>query len=104
MRRDERASLLLDIHTGLERADDGCVGGWASDAAFLEFFDESGFGIARRRLRLFLFRMRFDERERFLCCDLRQFDVFAARSRIGLEPAVEDDARTVGREGGNGVF
>ena len=48
--RDEAAVFLFDVFTLLQCADDAGVGGRTANAVGFEFFDEGGFGVARRRL------------------------------------------------------
>ena len=44
------AVALDDVFALLYGRDGRCVGRWAADAQFFEFFDEAGFGVARRLL------------------------------------------------------
>ncbi len=94
--RVECAALLGHIAAFFKRAHDGGVGRRAADAALLERFDERRFAVAVGRLGGFLRACEVEEFECFACRDFRQFNVFAARIAVYLEPAGEEHSRAVG--------
>ncbi len=97
----EGATVFLGIAAVEKCFQNGGVGTWPPNTAFLKFLDETGFGIAARRFGLFCFGCDIGDRERIIRGELGHGHIVLSGEGVELEPAREQKSGTACDEVGN---